>query len=441
MVKILKTKTLHKKPKVNIITLGCSKNLVDSETMLTQIKGNGMKVTHESVQDNSDIVIINTCGFIEKAKQESIDTILRYVEAKKDGLVKQVYVSGCLSQRYREELSANIKGVDAWFGTDELALMLKKLNADYKKELLGERVITTSKHYAYLKISEGCDRPCSFCAIPLMRGKHRSKPMEEILKEAESLTQKGVKEILLIAQDSTYYGLDLYKKRSLATLLIKLSEIKGLAWIRLHYAFPTGFPEDVLDVMASYPKVCNYLDIPLQHASSSVLKLMRRGTTREKTEKLLSLIRKKVPNIAIRTTLITGHPQETEKDFEEMVDFVKAQRFNRLGVFTYSHEESTYAFQWKDNVPQKIKEKRAETIMEIQEGISLENNQKLIGKTLKVLIDRHEGDNFIGRTEYDSPEVDNEVIVSSPRKILKIGSFEQIKIIDASTFDLFGKPC
>ncbi len=435
----MKTKTL-KKYKVNIVTLGCSKNLVDSEVMLTQLRGNKIDATHESDKDDANIIIVNTCGFIDNAKQESIDAILRYVDAKQEGLVDKVYVSGCLSQRYRDDLQNEIPDVDAWFGTMELPLLLKKFKADYKKELLGERITTTNQHYAYLKISEGCDRPCSFCAIPLMRGKHVSKPIEQIISEAESLVKNGTKEILLIAQDSTYYGLDIYKKRNLAELLNRLSGVNGLDWIRLHYAFPTGFPEDVLDVMASRDNICNYLDIPLQHASDNMLKLMRRGTTREKTEALLDKMRTKVPGIAIRTTLIAGHPQETQEDFEEMIDFVQKNRFERLGIFTYSHEENTHSYSFDDDVSEETKQERANAVMEVQEEISMSINEEKVGKTLRVLIDRIEAGNFIGRTEHDSPEVDNEVIISSDDSYLRVGDFANIKITEATAFDLYGEP-
>ena len=435
----MKTKGL-KKDKVNIVTLGCSKNLVDSEVMLTQLKGNKIDATHESSKDDANIVVVNTCGFIDNAKQESIDTILRYVDAKEEGLIDKVYVSGCLSQRYRDDLKEEIPNVDAWFGTGELPALLKKFKADYKKELLGERIITTNQHYAYLKIAEGCDRPCSFCAIPIMRGKHVSKPIEQVVAEAKSLVSKGTKELLLIAQDSTYYGLDLYKKRNLAELLIQLSDVEGLEWIRLHYAFPTGFPEDILEVMADKSNICNYLDIPLQHASSKMLKLMRRGTTREKTEALLDKMRSKVPDIAIRTTLIAGHPQETEEDFKEMMDFVEKSRFERLGIFTYSHEENTHSYTFNDDVPEETKQDRANAVMELQEEISMDLNQQKVGKTFKVLIDRVESGNFIGRTEYDSPEVDNEVIISADNSYLRIGDFADIKINDATAFDLYGEP-
>ncbi len=435
----MKTKTL-KKDKVNIVTLGCSKNIVDSEVMLTQLRGNEIDAQHESQKDDSNIVIINTCGFIDNAKQESIDTILRYADAKQEGLVEKVFVTGCLSQRYRDDLMKEIPEVDAWFGTMELPMLLKKFNADYKHELLGERITTTANHFAYLKISEGCDRPCSFCAIPLMRGGHVSKPMEQVVKEAESLVRNGTKEILLIAQDSTYYGLDLYKKRNLAELLERLSDVEGLEWIRLHYAFPTGFPEDVLQVMANRSNICNYLDIPLQHGSTDVLKLMRRGTTREKTERLLDTIREKVPGIAIRTTMIAGHPGEGEKEFEEMMTFIERSRFERLGIFTYSHEENTHAFSMNDDIPEDVKQDRAAAVMELQEGISAEINQAKVGQTFKVLIDRIEGGQFIGRTEHDSPEVDNEVLISAVTNYLRVGDFAQIKITEASAYDLIGEP-
>lgn len=440
LCKIADLKTgVRNKDKINVVTLGCAKNLVDSEVMITQLKGNDIDVAHESPKDDANIVIINTCGFIDNAKQESIDTILRYADAKESGEIDKLFVTGCLSQRYREDLEKEIPLVDAFFGTMELPLLLKKFNADYKHELVGERLITTAKHYAYMKISEGCDRPCSFCAIPLMRGKHRSKPIEVLEAEARHLVKHGVKELLLIAQDSTYYGLDIYKKRNLAELLSRLSDIKGLEWIRLHYAFPAGFPEDILDVMADRPNICNYLDIPLQHGSTKMLKLMRRGITRERTERLLHKIRKKIPGITIRTTLIAGHPGETEEDFQEMLDFVQSSRFERLGIFTYSHEEQTHSFSMKDDLPAAVKQERADAIMELQEQISTELNQSKIGKVLKVLIDRKEGTNFIGRTEADSPEVDNEVLVDASTNYLRIGDFAQIKITDAREFDLIGK--
>lgn len=432
----MKTKG-NKKTKVNIVTLGCSKNLVDSEVLLTQLKGNGIDATHESKKDDSNIVVINTCGFIDNAKQESIDTILRYVDAKEEGLVEKVYVTGCLSERYKDDLQKEIPDVDAWFGTRDLSRLLKQLNANYKQELVGERILTNPSHFAYLKISEGCDRPCSFCAIPLMRGKHVSRPIEELVKEAKSLAKGGTKELLLIAQDSTYYGLDLYKKRNLADLLKNISDVEGIEWIRLHYAFPAGFPMDVLDVMRERSNICNYLDIPLQHGSTRQLQLMRRGITREKTEELLHTMRDKVPGIAIRTTLIAGHPGETEADFQEMASFVERSRFDRLGVFTYSHEDNTHSYTMKNDVPEEVKQERSDTIMEIQQGISLELNQAKIGNTYKVIVDRKEGDEFIGRTESDSPEVDNEVIITS-NEYLRMGDFANVNITDASEFDLSG---
>lgn len=435
----MKTKGL-KKDKVNVITLGCSKNLVDSEVMLTQLRGNGIEATHESMKDQANVIIINTCGFIDNAKQESIDTILRFADAKASGKIDKLYVTGCLSQRYRDDLEKEIPEVDAFFGTMELPLLLKKFNANYKHELLGERITTTARHYAYVKIAEGCDRPCSFCAIPLMRGKHVSKPIELLVKEAQALAKNGTKELLLIAQDSTYYGLDLYKKRNLADLLKNLSDVEGIEWIRLHYAFPSGFPMDVLDVMAERPNICHYLDMPLQHGSTRMLKLMRRGITREKTEDLVAQIREKIPDITLRTTLIAGHPGETEEDFAEMHTFVEKMRFDRLGIFTYSHEEGTHAYSMPDDVPDRVKQKRAHKIMQLQERISWEINQQKVGKTLKVLIDRKEGGYFIGRTEADSPEVDNEVMIPAQEYYLRIGDFASITVTDASEFDLFGIP-
>ncbi len=428
----------NKNTKVNIVTLGCSKNLVDSEVLLTQLRGNGIDVVHESKKDDANIVVINTCGFIDNAKQESIDTILRYVDAKEEGIVEKVYVTGCLSQRYKDDLEKEIPAVDAWFGTRDLSRLLKQLNANYKHELVGERILTNPAHFAYLKISEGCDRPCSFCAIPLMRGKHVSRPIEELVLEARNLAKNGTKELLLIAQDSTYYGLDLYKKRNLAELLKNLSDVEGIDWIRLHYAFPSGFPMDALDVMAERANICKYIDIPLQHGSTRMLQIMRRGTTREKTEQLLENIRTKVTGIAIRTTLIAGHPGETEEDFQEMMKFVETSRFDRLGVFSYSHEENTHSYSMPDDVSAETKQERMDAIMELQQGISLELNQEKIGKTLKVIIDKKEGGNFIGRTEFDSPEVDNEVIVKAPG-YLRMGDFIEAKITAATEFDLTGE--
>ncbi len=434
----MKTKTL-KKNKVNVITLGCSKNTFDSEVLMAQLKANKFDVEHESMSDDAEIVIINTCGFIDNAKQESIDTILRYAQAKNDGEVDKVYVTGCLSERYREDLENEIPEVDAFFGTRELPRLLKTLKADYKQELVGERLLTTPSHYAYFKIAEGCDRPCSFCAIPLMRGKHVSTPIEDLIKSAKSLAAKGVKELILIAQDLTYYGLDIYKKRALADLISQLSDVEGIEWIRLHYAFPSGFPMDVLEIMNEKSNVNFYLDIPLQHGSTKILESMRRGITREKTETLVEEIRAKVPNIAIRTTLIVGYPGETKAEFQEMYEFVEKMRFDRLGVFTYSHEENTHAYSLNDDVTEKTKKDRADKIMELQSGISYELNQEKIGKTFKVLFDRVEGDYFIGRTEFDSPEVDNEVLVKKEGDVfVRIGDFADVEITSADHYDLYG---
>jgi len=410
----MKTKTL-KKNKVNVVTLGCSKNVFDSEVLMAQLRANKFEVEHESQTDDSEIVIINTCGFIENAKQESIDTILRFADAKSEGMVSKVYVTGCLSERYKNDLEQEIPEVDAFFGTRDLPRLLKTLKADYKHELVGERILTTPSHYAYLKIAEGCDRPCSFCAIPLMRGKHVSTSIEDLVIQSKNLVAGGVKEIMLIAQDLTYYGLDLYKKRALSDLLKNLSDIEGLDWIRLHYAFPSGFPMDVLDVMNERPNICNYLDMPLQHGSTKILQAMRRGITREKTEELVQEIRSKVPDIALRTTLIAGYPGETEEDFQEMYNWVERSRFDRLGIFTYSHEENTHAYNFTDDVSEEEKRRRADAIMELQSGISFELNQLKIGKTFKTLIDRAEGNYFIGRTEFDSPDVDNEVLLKKSK--------------------------
>ncbi len=424
--------------KVNIVTLGCSKNQVDSEVLLTQLRGNGIDAVHEGTDDDANVVVINTCGFIDNAKQESIDTILRYVDAKSEGIVDKVYVTGCLSERYKHDLEKEIPEVDAWFGTRDLSRLLKQFRANYKQELVGERILTNPSHFAYLKISEGCDRPCSFCAIPLMRGKHVSRPMEELVREAKNLARNGTKELLLIAQDSTYYGLDLYKKRALADLLQQLSDVEGIEWIRLHYAFPAGFPLDVLEVMAARPNICKYLDIPLQHGATEMLKIMRRGITREKTEELLHTIRAKVPGIAIRTTLIAGHPGETDAHFQEMYDFVARARFERLGVFAYSHEENTHSHTLPDDVPPEVKQERLEEIMELQQGISLELNQAKVGKTYRVLIDRKESGLFVGRTEFDSPEVDNEVLIAG-EDYLRLGDFVPVTIESATEFDLMGR--
>lgn len=434
----MKTKTL-KKNKVNVVTLGCSKNLVDSEVLMGQLKANKFDVEHEGTSDDHQIVIINTCGFVDNAKQESIDTILRYVAAKKEGAVEKVYVTGCLSERYKKDLEIEIPEVDAYFGTRELPKILKTLKADYKHELVGERLLTTPQHYAYFKISEGCDRPCSFCAIPLMRGKHLSVPVEELVSRAKTLASKGTRELLMIAQDLTYYGLDIYKKRELANLIDKVSEVEGIDWIRLHYAFPSGFPMEVLDVMKAKENVCKYLDMPLQHISDSMLTSMRRGITKQKTIDLVNTIRYKVPGIAIRTTLIAGYPGETEKDHEEMLRWVEESKFERLGIFTYSHEENTHAHLLKDDVSEKIKRKRADAVMALQQDISYKLNQEKVGKTYKILVDRKEGEFFIGRSEFDSPDVDNEVLVKADNDTyLRIGDFATVKIHEASDFDLYG---
>lgn len=434
----MKARTL-KKNKVNIVTLGCSKNTYDSEVLMGQLHANGMEVSHESEQDDFNVVVINTCGFIDNAKEESIQTILRYAEAKKRGQVDKVYVTGCLSERYKSELEAEISEVDRWFGTRELPALLKTLKADYKVELLGERLLTTPRHYAYLKISEGCDRPCSFCAIPLMRGKHISKPIEDLVAEAKKLAAGGTKELIIIAQDSTYYGLDLYKERKLAALLTALSEVEGIEWIRLHYAFPNGFPEDVLDVMRENPKVCKYIDIPLQHVSDDILKSMRRGVNKQKTYDLVRMFREKVPGIAIRTTLIVGYPGEKPEHVEELKQFIRDIQFDRMGVFTYSHEENTHAFNLKDDVSEEEKHDRANELMEIQRDISYTLNQEKIGKEFLVLIDRVEGEFFVGRTEFDSPDVDNEVLIPIKDQYVRIGDFVKVRIEEAQEFDLFGK--
>jgi ribosomal protein S12 methylthiotransferase len=436
----MKTKTL-KKNKVNVVTLGCSKNTFDSEVLMAQLKSNKFDVEHESTADDAEIVIINTCGFIDNAKQESIDTIIQYVDAKSEGFVDKVYVTGCLSERYREDLETEFPEVDAFFGTRELPRLLKTLKADYKHELVGERILTTPSHFAYFKIAEGCDRPCSFCAIPIMRGKHISTPIEDLVTSAKSLAAKGVKELMLIAQDLTYYGLDIYKKRNLAELIEKLAEVEGIEWIRLHYAFPAGFPMDVLDVMKNNPKVCNYIDMPLQHGATKIIKAMRRGITREKTEDLITEIRSKVPGIALRTTLIAGYPGETEEDFQEMYQFVENSRFERLGIFTYSHEENTHAHNFEDDVPAEVKQERADLIMELQAGISYELNQEKVGQKYRVLFDRAEGEYFIGRSEFDSPEVDNEVLVKKSDGFVRIGDFADVIITSADHYDLYGKLC
>jgi len=435
----MKTKNTAR-PKVNIITLGCSKNLVDSENLITQLKANQFDVTHESAKNDAQVVIVNTCGFIENAKQESIDTIFRYIDAKQAGLVDKLYVTGCLSHRYKDELEAEMPEVDAFFGTMELPRMLKTLNADYKHELLGERIITTPSHTAFMKIAEGCNRPCSFCAIPLMRGKHVSKSMEDLEREATNLVKGGVKELVLIAQDLTYYGLDLYEKRNLADLLKRLSDVKDLEWIRLQYAYPSQFPEDILPVMRERSNICNYLDIPLQHASNDMLKSMRRGISATRTQDLIDKIRSEVPNIHLRTTMISGYPGENEADHQAMLDFVEKNRFERLGVFSYSHEENTAAFNLVDDVPQELKEARVEEIMALQQEISHDLNQAKVGQQLKVLFDRKEGQYFVGRTEFDSPEVDNEVLVDAGKHFVRIGDFANVTINSAEEFDLYATP-
>tara|TARA_R110002049_G_scaffold199382_5_gene369507 strand:- start:2276 stop:3580 length:1305 start_codon:yes stop_codon:yes gene_type:complete len=431
----MRTKTL-KKNRINVITLGCSKNVYDSEVLMGQLKASGKDVVHEQ---DGNVVVINTCGFINNAKEESVNTILEYMKKKEEGEVDKVFVTGCLSERYKPDLQKEIPNVDQYFGTTELPGLLKALGADYKHELIGERLTTTPKNYAYLKIAEGCDRPCSFCAIPIMRGKHKSTRIENLVTEAEKLAANGVKELILIAQDLTYYGLDIYKKRNLAELLENLVKVEGIEWIRLHYAFPTGFPMDVLDIMNREPKICNYLDIPLQHISDDLLKSMRRGTTKEKTTKLINEFRTIVPEMTIRTTLIVGYPGETEAHFQELKKWVSEMRFERLGCFTYSHEENTHAYNLEDDVPEEVKMERANEIMEIQSQISWELNQAKIGQEFKVVIDRKEGNYFVGRTEFDSPDVDNEVRIDATETYLKTGEFATIKVIEAEDFDLYGE--
>ena len=429
-----------KKNKINVVTLGCSKNLYDSEVLMGQLKANRKEVVHEDDQDDGNIVVINTCGFIGKAKEESVDTILHYVNRKEAGEIDKVFVTGCLSERYKPDLEKEITEVDQYFGTHDLPQLLKALEADYKHELVGERLTTTPKHYAYLKISEGCDRPCSFCAIPLMRGGHVSKPIEDLVREAANLASEGVRELILIAQDLTYYGLDIYKRRALADLLKALTKVDGIHWIRLHYAYPTGFPLDVLDVMREEPKVCNYIDIPLQHVNSELLKSMRRGTDSEKTIRLMNKFREEVPEMAIRTTLIAGYPGETREQFEELKEFVKNTRFDRMGCFAYSHEENTHAYNLVDDVPEDEKERRVAQLMQVQEQISFEMNQEKVGKTFDCIFDRKEGKFFIGRTEFDSPDVDNNVIVDGSKHYVQIGHFVKIRITEATDFDLYGEP-
>jgi len=429
-----------KKNKINVVTLGCSKNIYDSEVLMGQLKANGKDVVHEAPEEEEgNIIVINTCGFIDNAKQESIDTILHYADKKERGEVDHVYVTGCLSERYKPDLEREIPDVDAYFGTRDMPLLLKTLGADYKHELVGERMTTTPKHFAYLKIAEGCDRPCSFCAIPLMRGGHKSTPIEDLVTEAEKLAAKGVKELILIAQDLTYYGLDLYKERRLGALLKALVKVEGIEWIRLHYLFPSGFPQDVLDIIREEPKVCNYIDIPLQHIADPVLKSMRRGTTKAKTDALLAQMREKVPGITIRTTLIAGYPGETEEDHQVVLDWIREQRFDRLGVFAYSHEENTHAYNLEDDVPAEVKQQRVDEVMALQMEISRELNQQKVGQTFKVLIDRKEGGYFIGRTEFDSPDVDNEVLIPAEDIYLKIGDFCQVAVEEAHDYDLIGR--
>lgn len=435
----MRTKS-SKQNKINVVTLGCSKNLYDSEVLMGQLKANGKDVVHEDVNDEGNIVVINTCGFIGKAKEESINTILHYAEKKAAGLVDKVFVSGCLSERYKPDLEKEIPDVDEYFGTHDLPNLLRVLGADYKHELIGERLTTTPKHYAYLKIAEGCDRPCSFCAIPIMRGKHKSTSIEDLVIETTKLAEKGIKELILIAQDLTYYGLDIYKKRELAKLLTELAKVDGIEWIRLHYAFPAGFPLDVLEVMRNEPKVCNYLDIPLQHINTEILKSMRRGTTHDKTVNLIKKFRSEVPEMAIRTTLIVGYPGETEEIFEELKQWVIDSRFDRLGAFAYSHEENTHAGTLNDDVPEDVKEARVAEIMDIQAQISFELNQEKVGKTLKCLFDKKDGDYFIGRTEFDSPDVDNEVMVDATKHYIQVGQYVNIKVTEAGDFDLYGEP-
>lgn len=435
----MRTKS-SKKNKINVVTLGCSKNLYDSEVLMGQLKANDKEVVHEDEEEDGNIVVINTCGFIGKAKEESVDAILHHVNRKEAGEIDKVFVTGCLSERYKPDLEKEISEVDQYFGTHDLPQLLKALEADYKHELVGERLTTTPKHYAYLKISEGCDRPCSFCAIPLMRGGHVSKPIEELTKEAENLAAEGVRELILIAQDLTYYGLDIYKRRALADLLRELAKVEGIKWIRLHYAYPTGFPLDVLDVMREEPKVCNYIDIPLQHVNSELLKSMRRGTDSEKTIRLMNKFRKEVPDMAIRTTLIVGYPGETREQFEELKAFVKNTRFDRMGCFAYSHEENTHAYNLVDDVPEDEKESRVAELMELQGQISFEMNQEKVGKTFDCIFDRKEGKFFIGRTEYDSPDVDNNVIVDGSKHYIQIGHFVNVRITEATDFDLYGEP-
>ncbi|MBE50107.1 MAG: 30S ribosomal protein S12 methylthiotransferase RimO [Flavobacteriales bacterium] len=429
----------RKKNKINVITLGCSKNIYDSEVLMGQLSANSIDVSHESSNNDANIIVVNTCGFIDSAKEESINTILEQSHNKRNGRIDKLFVTGCLSERYKSDLKTEIPEVDEYFGTKDLPLLLKRLGADYKQELIGERCLTTPQHYAYLKISEGCDRKCSFCAIPIMRGKHRSFPIQDLVAEAKNLAEKGVKELILIGQDLTYYGLDIYKDRSLSQLILQLAKVEGIHWIRLHYAFPTGFPKDVLQVMRDNPKVCNYIDIPLQHISNNVLKSMRRGTNSNKTKELIKYFRSQVPRVAIRTTLIVGYPGETEEDFKELLNFVKESKFDRLGVFTYSHEKDTHAYKLNDNISEEVKQQRADDIMEAQLSISYELNKKKIGNVYNVLFDRKVGDYFIGRTEHDSPDVDNEVLVNANKFYVRLGDFAKVKIVKIDNYDLFGE--
>jgi ribosomal protein S12 methylthiotransferase len=441
----MRTKELDKpqkqaKPRVNVVTLGCSKNIYDSEILMGQLKGNQFDVVHEAEKvGKNDIIVINTCGFIDNAKQESIDTILQYSELKEQGKVGKVIVTGCLSERYKPELEAEITNVDAYFGTNDLQNLLATVGANYKHELIGERLLTTPSHFAYFKIAEGCNRPCSFCAIPLMRGKHLSSPIEQLVEDAKKLAKNGTKELILIAQDLTYYGLDLYGKRNLDELLRRLSDVNGIEWIRLQYAYPSGFPMEILDVMNERENICKYLDMPLQHITDNMLKSMRRGITKQKTIDIVNEIRDRVPGIAMRTTLITGYPGETQQDFEEMAQWVEDTKFDRLGCFTYSHEEKTHAHSLVDDVSEEVKQERADAIMEIQQGISFDKNQEKVGNTYKVLVDKKDGDYFVGRTEFDSPEVDNEVLIDASIDYATIGSFVNVQINSAEDFDLYGQ--
>lgn len=435
----MKTRGVRKE-KINVVTLGCSKNTVDSEVMMGQLRAGGLDVVHESSKTDFNVVIVNTCGFIDKAKQESVDTILQYAEAKNQGFIEKLYVTGCLSQRYKDQLEEEIPEVDAYFGTLELPSLLSKFNIDYKHDLLGERVLSADSHYAYLKISEGCNRKCSFCAIPLMRGLHVSRTMESLVEETRNLAAQGVKELILIAQELTYYGLDIYKKRKLPELMEQLSAVDGIEWIRLHYAYPAQFPLEIADAMRDLPKVCNYLDIPLQHASNPILKAMKRNITREEMQDLLDALREKVPGLALRTTMLLGFPGENENHVEDLVNFIQKNRFDRLGVFTYSHEENTSAFELEDDVPEEVKQERAAYVMEVQSQISREINESKLGKEMKVLIDRKEGNFYIGRSEFDSPEVDNEILIDAAKTYARVGDFLHVQIREADEFDLYADP-